>query len=246
MAGLIILFTNQLNTALPQMGLNIGLKMPFSATTVYAQEIYEMFTCPCCGQPLRKEDPCCGAMIQMVDFIDQRVSAGANKEGVVLATVQEFGLDRLANEAERAGLRAQLIANAPDDAPKILLAETSQDLGVVSMSEGIATTEFNLKNEGASDLVIDKLSSSCGCTSASVIYQGEESPRFYMVGHGYDEPDSNWRLILPAGEQAVVKVYYDPTVHPDLFGPVTREISIHSNDPVDFEAKLIITLDQER
>lgn len=223
-----------------------GVEVPSAVTTVEAKEIYPLFTCPCCGQPLKKEEPCCGAMTQMVDFIDQKVMTGASKNDVVLATAQEFGLERLADESERSALREKLLANAPKDAPKISALEVKSDLGTVSLKKGIVTTEFVIKNEGKSDLIVDKLSSSCGCTSASLVYQGKEGPQFYMAGHGQESPDANWKVAIAPGGEAQVKVYYDPSVHPDLTGPVTREVSVHSNDPVDFETKLTITLDQEK
>lgn len=244
--GLIILFASPLTATLQTLGMKHGVEIPATAATVEAKEIYPMFTCPCCGQPLNKEKPCCGAMTQMIDFIDQKISAGATKDNVILATAQEFGLERLINEDDRLALREQLLANAPKDAPKITVSETKKDLGLVSQKNGTVTTEFVIKNEGKSDLVIDKLSSSCGCTSGSLVYQGKEGPRFSMAGHGLEAPDPNWKVAIAPGDEAKVKVDYDPTVHPDLTGPVTRTISIHSNDPVDFETKLTITLDQER
>lgn len=244
--GLVILLASPLTSAAQMLGMKHQINIPSVVTTVEAKEIYPLFTCPCCGKPLDKEEPCCGAMTQMIDFIDQKVSTGANKDGIVLATAQEFGLERLTEESVRLALREQLLANAPKDAPRIAANETKQDLGVVRQTNGTVTTEFTIKNEGKSDLVIDKLSSSCGCTSASLVYQDQEGPRFYMAGHGHDEPDANWQATIAPGNEAVVKVYYDPTVHPDLIGPVTRTVSVHSNDPVDFETKLTITLDQEK
>lgn len=223
-----------------------GVQVPSTVATVGAKEIYPMFTCPCCGNPLDKDNPCCGSATQMIDFIDKKVSTGVNKDEVVLATAQEFGLERLADESERSALREKLLANAPKDAPKVTVSEVKRDLGTVSLKSGAVTTEFTIKNEGKSDLVIDKLSSSCGCTSASIVYQGKEGPRFYMAGHGQDAPDPSWKISIAPGNEATVKVYYDPTVHPDLTGAVTREVSVHSNDPVDFETKLTIILNQEK
>ena len=244
--GIIILFASPLSAALQGLGIKHAVALPSTVATVEAKEIYSMFTCPCCGQLLNKEKPCCGSAAQMIDFIDQKISTGANKDAVILATAQEFGLDRLAYESERTQLREKLLANAPKDAPKITTSETKKDLGTVRLSKGVVTTEFVIKNEGKSDLVIDKLSSSCGCTSASLVYQGTEGPQFYMAGHGQKAPDPNWKIAIAPGDEAKVKVYYDPAVHPDLTGPATREVSVHSNDPVDFETKLTITLDQEK
>lgn len=243
--GIIILFASPLSSAFQEFGMKQGVALPSTVSTIEARDIYPMFTCPCCGQPLNKEEPCCGAMTQMIDFIDQKVSTGANKDDVILATAIEFGLERLAQEQEREVLREKLLANAPKDAPKIVALEVKKDLGVVSLKKGIVTTKFIIKNEGMTDLVIGKLSSSCGCTSASLVYQGKEGPRFYMAGHGQESPDDTWNISISPGTQAQVKVYYDPTVHPDLIGPVTRQVLVHSNDPVDFEIALTITLNQE-
>lgn len=234
--GVIILFASPVSRRV----------VPSVVKIIDAKEIYPIFTCPCCGQPLNKEKPCCGAMTQMIDFIDQKVSIGASKDGVILATAREFGLERLADETQRAGIRDKLLANAPLNAPRISVTQTKIDLGDVSLKKGTVTSEFTLKNEGKSDLVIDKLSSSCECTSGTLIYQGKESPKFSMPGHGQEQPDPNWQTAIAPGDEAKVKVYYDPTVHPDLTGPVTRTISVHSNDPVDFEIKLTITLNQTK
>lgn len=245
--GIIILFISPLSSVVQELGMKQGMELPSTVATVEANEIYPMFTCPCCGSPLDKNKPCCGAATQMIDFIDKKISTGANKDAVILATAQEFGLERLADDSARKSLREKLLASAPKDAPKIItISETKKDLGIVNLKKGVATTEFIIKNGGKSDLIIDKLSSSCGCTSASLVYQGTEGPRFSMAGHGQEEPDPNWKAAIAPGDEATVKVYYDPAVHPELTGPVTREISIHSNDPVDFETKFTITLDQEK
>ena len=242
--GLIILLVVPINLSLPSFNPLQSARMLSTIAPVEASEIYPMFTCPCCGQTLNKEEPCCGAMIQMIDFIDQKITTGATKNNIILATAQEFGLERLTNESDRVSLRQQLTANSPTNAPKIVVDLNTKDLGQVSRTEGIVTTEFTIRNQGKSDLIINKLSSSCGCTSASLIYQSLEGPRFYMPGHGKQEPEPNWQAIIPASDEAIIKVYYDPTVHPDLTGPVTRTVSILSNDPVDFEIKLTITLEQ--
>jgi len=244
--AIFILFASPLSSAVQEFGMKHGVEIPSTVSTASANEIYPMFTCPCCGQPLNKEEPCCGAMTQMIDFIDQKVMTGTNKDEIILATAQEFGLERLAEESDQLALREKLLANAPQNAPRIATTETEKDIGTVSQRNGMVTTEFTIKNEGKNDLIIDKLSSSCGCTSASLVYQETEGPRFYMAGHGQAEPDPNWKVSIAPGDEAKVKVYYDPSIHPDLTGPVTREVSVHSNDPVDFETKLTITLDQEK
>ena len=59
--------------------------------------------------------------------------------------------------------------------------------------DGVVTTAFNFRNDGRSDLVINNINTSCGCTSASIVYNGEESPVFTMPGHGKENP-KDWAL----------------------------------------------------
>ncbi len=99
----------------------------------------------------------------------------------------------------------------------------------MSVAEGTVTTLMTVKNVGKSDLIINNMDSSCGCTSARLIVDGKEGPKFSMSSHGTNPKD--WSATLAPGETAQLKVYYDPTVHRDLRGPVTRTITIFSNDP---------------
>ena len=213
--------------------------------TVQASEVYPMFTCPCCDIPLNKEEPCCGAMTQMIDYVDEQIELEKTKDEVVLSTAKEFGLGRLTNEEDIVALKQQLIDLAPADAPKIKISETGRDLGIVSQRQGIISTDFEFRNMGKSDLVINKLSSSCGCTSASVVYKGEIGPEFAMEGHGKENP-KDWEVVIKPGDIATLRVFYDPTVHPDLEGAVTRTVSIFSNDPVEFETQVMISLEQTK
>ncbi len=191
--------------------------------TVQASEIYPMFTCPCCDQPLDKEEPCCGAMIAMIEYIDEQVELGKAKDEIILSTAREFGLDRLANEEDIIALKQKLADLAPDDAPKIEIDEVNQDLGTVSQDQGVVSTDFKFSNQGKSDLIINKLSSSCGCTSAVIVYQDNIGPKFTMAGHGQENP-TDWEVAIEPGESAILRVYYDPSVHPDFEGAATRTV----------------------
>lgn len=243
--SVIILVSNPLSITMHFLGYDKVVKTPSVLSVVEADEIYPMFTCPCCDEPLDKDEPCCESAAQMSDFISQKISSGASKDEIIVSTAKEFGLDRLVNEDLQQKVKDILSANAPKDSARLSADETIRDLGIVKMSLGIVTAEFKIKNGGNSDLIIDQLSSSCGCTSGSIVYHGEEGPRFYMPGHGFDVPDPSWKVAISPGDAAEVKIYYDPNVHKDLRGPVTREITVHSNDPITSNTKFTITLDQE-
>jgi len=245
LAILSLFVVNQTSPNLMHLGNSDNTTEGTIVKTAHASEIYPMFSCPCCGQPLNKEEPCCGAMTQMVDYIDQKVDEGLNDDEIVLATAKEFGIDRLINENDRTALKQKLIDLAPADAPRIEINEVSRDLGTISQKQGVATTDFEFKNTGKSDLIINKLSSSCGCTSGAIVYNGVAGPKFTMEGHGQENP-KDWQVSIKADDTAVLRVYYDPSVHPDLEGAVTRTISIMSNDPVEFEKVVTITLEQTK
>jgi hypothetical protein len=118
---------------------------------------------------------------------------------------------------------------ATAQAPKILVAPIFYDFGDVSLAGGVVSTVMTIKNEGGSDLVLNDMDSSCGCTTASVSKDEKEGPVFGMRMHGTNPV--GWSETLKSGETALLNIYYDPEVHPELRGPVTREIALFSNDP---------------
>jgi hypothetical protein len=128
------------------------------------------------------------------------------------------------------------------NAPKLIALATEYNFGDVSLRDGIVKTEFLLKNSGNTPLEFFNITTSCGCTSAQVeLPSGTTSPLYTMPGH--KEPE-RWRGKLASGEEAKLIVYYDPSVHKDLVGAVTREIYVMTNDPVTPEMKIKIRVNQ--
>lgn len=222
---------------------NTGQSENFLIKPANAAEIYSEFVCPCCGTPLDKNNICCGSAGQMIDFIDKQVQDGLSKDEIILASAKEFGMDSFSGPELRQEILQKLAASAPADAPKIIFGKTSVDIGDVRQSKGVTSTTFSFKNEGKTDLVINKISTSCDCTSASIVYQGKEGPVFTMPGHGAENP-TDWQIAITPGDTAELKIYYDPNTHKDLRGPVTRTVTVVSNDPVNFETTVKIELNQ--
>lgn len=215
-----------------------------ASAPVSAEEIYPLFLCPCCGQPLDKNNICCEAAKEMVDYIDSLAAEGKSEKEIILSFVKKYGLNSFVDGTKAEELREELIKIAPEERPQIVINQETYDFGDVSQKEGIATTFFELKNNGQSDLIIDKLETSCGCTSASIVYQSKEGPKFSMPGHGINEEIEDWQISIAPGASAQLKIYYDPDVHLDFRGAATREIYIYSNDPIDFQKKVKIELNQ--
>jgi hypothetical protein len=66
---------------------------------------------------------------------------------------------------------------------------------------------------------------SCMCTEVQVELDDEKSPVFGM------HSASNWVAELNSGQEARLRVIYDPLAHgPNATGPVTRFVSFDTND----------------
>jgi len=63
-----------------------------------------------------------------------------------------------------------------------------------------------------------------------------------MSAHGTNP--KGYRLTIPPGDSADLKVYYDPNVHKDLRGLVRRSVSVYSNDPRNKVEEVVISANQ--
>ncbi|HDY72545.1 MAG TPA: DUF1573 domain-containing protein [bacterium] len=208
---------------------------------VSTKEIYPMFECPCCGKAIN-ECTCPMAKERMM-FIDTLAQVDIPEEEIIMAYVKKYGLNSFTDKHKQEEFRGELIEQAPANRSIISLNSDFYDFENVSQKKGKVYAYFEIKNEGKSNLIIDRIETSCGCTFASIIFKGKESPLFTMPGHG-DSNSVDWEVSIPFGETAQLKVLYDPNVHKDFRGPAVRTISIFSNDPVDFEKSVRIELNQ--
>jgi hypothetical protein len=124
----------------------------------------------------------------------------------------------------------------PPAAPggRIHLDPASYDFGPIG--QDVVSTDFRIHNWAETRLLLEGVSTSCMCTTARIVYAGRTSPTF-----GYHDNPSGWSLELPPGAEAVLEVFYDPTVHPEL-GHFVREVYILSTDPAEREASVQIHL----
>jgi hypothetical protein len=161
-----------------------------------------------------------------------------------MAYIKKYGLDSFKDKNKQEEFKQKLIQAAPAIRPVITISPDLYDFGNVSQKQGIVNTFFSIKNEGQGDLTINKLETSCGCTTASIVYKDKEGPIFSMAGHGKNEKIKDWQVAIPPGDSAQLKVYYDPNMHKDFRGTAIREIYVFSNDPIDFEKKVRIEINQ--
>jgi len=210
-------------------------------------EIYEMFACPCCGYPINACPSSCPLAVERKNYADGLIDSGISREKVIDAYVKKWGINSFRNESAKEEYMNYLIENAPEDRPIIEVSPKEIDLGNVSSSDGIINTTFNIKNTGNVDLVINKLETSCGCTSAYLTIKGVNSPTFghWMVKESYPIPEG-WQVSLSPGETGTLTVEYNTTFHPGVtgLGPATRITTIFSNDPIEPDAEVRIQLNQ--
>ena len=97
------------------------------------------------------------------------------------------------------------------------MTPASYDFGAVIYGD-VATHTLRVTNTGAAPLIIQRLSTSCGCTKALM--------------------DESAKTILPGGE-SMITVTFDPAVHKDDsdVGDIVRVVYIRSNDPIHPEVE---------
>jgi hypothetical protein len=203
------------------------------------EDLYSLFICSCCSKPVG--ECVCGMAKESRDFINKLSFQGMNKNEIINTYVRKYGIESVRNSELREKVQKNIIKNAPEDRPRISFDKQRYNFGDVSQRNGVVYVDFIIKNNGSKDLIINNMDSSCMCTTAKLIVDGRESPEFGMSMHGNPR---GWYDTIPPGKTAILRVFYDPNKHKDLKGPVTRFITIFSNDPINFQTKIRIDLNQ--
>ncbi|MBI4127847.1 MAG: DUF1573 domain-containing protein [Parcubacteria group bacterium] len=137
-------------------------------------------------------------------------------------------------------------AGNPTDSPQALTIDhTSYDFGTVSMAQGNVTHAFKVKNESTGEIKLNKLYTSCMCTTATLSLGDPKNMMrkgpFGMPGHGFI-PSLN--AVLAPHEEATVEVTFDPNAHgPAGVGRIERVISLESSlaKPLEFNISAVVT-----
>jgi hypothetical protein len=112
-------------------------------------------------------------------------------------------------------LVSSLLSACSSGQAKISLERERIDLGEVINGE-IVTRQISVSNGGNANLVIDAVTTSCGCTKASL------------------EP-----MTIPPGGNGLLTIEFDSGAHgEELTGSLIRQIFIASNDPQQPEVQV--------
>ncbi len=104
-------------------------------------------------------------------------------------------------------------------APAIVVEPAEYDFGGIPPTE-LASATLLVRNTGDGDLKITGVTTSCGCTTASLS-----------------------QTTLAGGETADLEITFDPQAHPGLYGPLLRIIYLETNDPKQPELEVPVTVE---
>ena len=127
-----------------------------------------------------------------------------------------------------------------ENASKIQVTPITHNFGKIPASEGAVEAVFEVKNVGALPLLISGMETSCGCTTAKLKSKDQESNTVESPKFGMHNNPTDWSISIEPGITVELAVTFDPNFHKNSFGPVTRTISIFSNDPGKSEEKVTI------
>jgi hypothetical protein len=143
--------------------------------------------------------------------------------------------------------RSQQKAATPSAAPQaqaavqpgaLVSARPNHDFGTISMAAGDVTHTYRIKNDGAAPLTLDRIYTSCMCTTATLITaSGRKQGPFGMPGHG---PLKAVSAQLAPGETALLEVVFDPAAHgPSGIGLIDRIVTVNAKGTTPLELRMV-------
>jgi hypothetical protein len=127
--------------------------------------------------------------------------------------------------------------NGHSGIPEIAIDSFEYDFGTVSMAEGMVEHTFEIRNIGQGDLRINRIWTSCMCTTARLKVNGKTSPEF-----GMHSASMLWSQKISPQQTAYLNVVFDPAYHgPRGIGEIVRVIYLSTNDPENENIKIKLT-----
>lgn len=127
--------------------------------------------------------------------------------------------------------------NGNSGVPEIAIDSFEYDFGTVSMAEGMVKHVFKIRNVGQSDLRINRIWTSCMCTTARLRVNGKTSPEF-----GMHSASMLWSQKISPRQTAYLDVVFNPAYHgPQGTGAIVRVIYLSTNDPKNGNIKVKLT-----
>lgn len=157
--------------------------------------------------------------------------------GLVIGIIAVIGISIAVGASRARPTSTYAGPNNPVGAASAETPTTKADLGTMT-NRDIKNAKFSIKNSGSGPLELTSVSTSCDCTYAYLTIGTQKSPKFTMHG------TTNWKGSVPAGQEAQLEIIYEPAIMP-VKGPVTRMVSVTTNDPKNptlmFEVSATVT-----
>ncbi len=123
----------------------------------------------------------------------------------------------------------------------IVEGTNSYDFGTISMSAGKVKYQFKIKNTSSGAVTINKIYTSCMCTTALLAIGNKQFGPYGMPGHNaVPRVDQT----VNSNEEAIVEIVFDPAAHgPAGVGRIQRAITIESNagQPILLQFVAVVT-----
>jgi hypothetical protein len=164
-------------------------------------DVYEQVNCVCgrCSKTLA--NCTCETSKRMKDQVARAKDEGKTHNEILRLMLNRYGRKVLTQKKDPA--KRQPPPGTPR--PAIFVDPPSYDFGTIPQET--VTHSFTVMNKGDKDLVIGKITTSCGCTTAKIDQK-----------------------IIPPGQKATLEVTFDPLAH-DTKGKTTRTVHLETNDP---------------
>jgi hypothetical protein len=182
----------------------------------------------------------CSVAGEIKVYVDRLIEAKIPEDKMLGYIIKSFGVDVSPVDSAKEDASKQVSQVLPPDTPRMEADMLPYDLGKVSKSAGSIRHEFTLRNNGNKDLIIKNVRTSCVCAKASLKTDSAVSPNFDFKGSGPE-----WQGTVKPGETAILEIVIDLATFPIDPKPVTRDVLITSNDPIQpfaiFKVSLEVT-----
>jgi hypothetical protein len=102
-------------------------------------------------------------------------------------------------------------------------AKATHDFGVISMRDGNVSYVLTVANATDAAITVDRVSTSCMCTTAYIDSGTSHAGPFGMPGMGLTKANS----VFAAGQSMNIEVVFDPNAHgPAGVGPMQRFVDL--------------------
>ena len=119
----------------------------------------------------------------------------------------------------------------------IALDHDNFDFGEVSMANGKVNHMFKIKNTGNEAITIEKMYTSCMCTTAELMMRGSTWGPYGMPGHMSIPKIGE---VLNPGEEAEIETIFDPAAHgPAGIGRIERQVTVENSSGASLELKFV-------